>query len=110
MIKKKINRSKLNTAGRSTVIWALSVMLVCAFTCFIICRYVLNGTRTVSAEGAYKPLRVEIPFECLGDTKLSHSHCSCNHDIGFSGSDLKGKQCIVLRDNSFHGLLLIRIK
>jgi pilin isopeptide linkage protein len=73
MIKKKINRSKLNTAGRSTVIWALSVMLVCAFTCLVICRYVLNGTRTVSAEGAYKPLRVEIPFECLGDTKLSQS-------------------------------------
>lgn len=78
MIKKKINRSKLNTAGRSTVIWALSVMLVCAFTCFVICRYVLNGTRTVSAEGAYKPLRVEIPFECLGDTKLSQSKYAIN--------------------------------
>lgn len=64
--------SKLNSARKITAGMVIITMLVCGLFCF------LGGmgpqgraVSYVSAEGAYKPVVVEISFECLKNAKLS---------------------------------------
>lgn len=70
--KSNSNISKLNSARKITAGMVIITMLVCGLFCF------LGGmgpqgraVSYVSAEGAYKPVVVEISFECLKNAKLS---------------------------------------
>lgn len=71
MIFRNIHISKLNSARKITAGMVLLTMLVCGLFC------VLGGSAgnaAVRAEGVYKPLRIEISFECLKNQKLSNGN------------------------------------
>ncbi|SEF71087.1 pilin isopeptide linkage domain-containing protein [Eubacterium ruminantium] len=59
--KNQLHISKLNFARIITAGMILTVMLACGFCCVL---------RSVAAEGAYKPLEIEINFECIENLKL----------------------------------------
>ena len=98
IVNRNTHRSKINTARKITAGMVLLAMLVCGLFCIPGCISVMGRISVVSAEGAYKPIKVEIPFECLGNVELSEG----SYIIKIKGMDetcpIPEKDSIVVTD------------